>query len=139
MCTLKYLRLDQDEGISVTEEIFSGGVGPVGRWWQGNRQAAISSPRSRAQAIEAEFAAVKKGDLAPTLVDILQLDALAKLPDNAKIVAPFESTRPTRRQANTRQHPRRPPDRRPLRTPRERTHTPATAARPPPAGCPRAT
>jgi hypothetical protein len=39
------------------------------------------------------YAAIKKGEPDPTLVAILQLDALAKFAesDNAKIVVPFES------------------------------------------------
>jgi regulator of protease activity HflC (stomatin/prohibitin superfamily) len=60
---------------------------------EGNRQAAILESEGRAQAIETVYAAIKKGDPDPTLVAILQLDALAKFADsdNAKIVVPFES------------------------------------------------
>jgi regulator of protease activity HflC (stomatin/prohibitin superfamily) len=60
---------------------------------EGNRQAAILEAEGRAQAIETVYAAIKKGDPDPTLVAILQLDALAKFADsdNAKIVVPFES------------------------------------------------
>ena len=60
---------------------------------EGNRQAAILEAEGRAQAIETVYAAIKKGEPDPTLVAILQLDALAKFADsdNAKIVVPFES------------------------------------------------
>jgi regulator of protease activity HflC (stomatin/prohibitin superfamily) len=60
---------------------------------EGSRQAAILESEGRAQAIETVYAAIKKGDPDPTLVAILQLDALAKFADsdNAKIVVPFES------------------------------------------------
>ena len=60
---------------------------------EGNRQAAILESEGRAQAIETVYAAIKKGDPNPTLVAILQLDALAKFADsdNAKIVVPFEA------------------------------------------------
>ena len=59
----------------------------------GNWHAAILESEGRAQAIETVYAAIKKGDPDPTLVAILQLDALAKFADgdNAKIVVPFES------------------------------------------------
>lgn len=60
---------------------------------EGTRQAAILESEGRAQAIETVYGAIKKGDPDPTLVAILQLDALAKFAesDNAKIVVPFES------------------------------------------------
>jgi len=60
---------------------------------EGDRQAAILESEGRAQAIETVYGAIKKGDPDPTLVAILQLDALAKFAesDNAKIVVPFES------------------------------------------------
>ena len=60
---------------------------------EGNRQAAILESEGLAQAIETVYTAIKKGDPDPTLVAILQLDALAKFADsdNAKIVVPFES------------------------------------------------
>jgi regulator of protease activity HflC (stomatin/prohibitin superfamily) len=60
---------------------------------EGGRQAAILEAEGRSQAISAVYAAIKKGDPDPTLVAILQLDALAKFADsdNAKIVVPFES------------------------------------------------
>jgi regulator of protease activity HflC (stomatin/prohibitin superfamily) len=60
---------------------------------EGNRQAAILESEGRAQAIETVYAAIKKGDPDPTLIAILQLDALAKFADsdNAKIVVPYES------------------------------------------------
>jgi regulator of protease activity HflC (stomatin/prohibitin superfamily) len=60
---------------------------------EGGRQAAILEAEGRAQAIAAVYAAIKKGEPDPTLVAILQLDALVKFAesDNAKIVVPFES------------------------------------------------
>jgi regulator of protease activity HflC (stomatin/prohibitin superfamily) len=60
---------------------------------EGARQAAILEAEGRSQAISTVYAAIKKGDPDPTLVAILQLDALAKFAesDNAKIVVPFES------------------------------------------------
>ncbi len=60
---------------------------------EGNRQAAILEAEGRSQAISTVYAAIKKGEPDPTLVAILQLDALAKFAesDNAKIVVPFES------------------------------------------------
>jgi regulator of protease activity HflC (stomatin/prohibitin superfamily) len=60
---------------------------------EGERQAAILSSEGRAQAIETVYAAIKRGDPDPTLVAILQLDALSKFADsdNTKIVVPYES------------------------------------------------
>ena len=60
---------------------------------EGNRQAAILEAEGRSQAITEVYAAIKKGEPDPTLIAILQLDALAKFADsdNAKIVIPFES------------------------------------------------
>jgi regulator of protease activity HflC (stomatin/prohibitin superfamily) len=60
---------------------------------EGARQSAILEAEGRSQAISTVYAAIKKGDPDPTLVAILQLDALAKFAesDNAKIVVPFES------------------------------------------------
>jgi regulator of protease activity HflC (stomatin/prohibitin superfamily) len=60
---------------------------------EGERQAAILESEGRAQAIETVYAAIKKGDPDPTLVAILQLDALSKFAerDLAMIVVPFES------------------------------------------------
>jgi regulator of protease activity HflC (stomatin/prohibitin superfamily) len=60
---------------------------------EGNRQAAILAAEGRAKAIETVYGAIKRGDPDPTLVAILQLDALSKFADsdNAKIVVPFES------------------------------------------------
>ncbi|HKA82323.1 MAG TPA: SPFH domain-containing protein [Acidimicrobiales bacterium] len=60
---------------------------------EGARQSAILEAEGRSQAISSVYAAIKKGDPDPTLVAILQLDALAKFAesDNAKIVVPFES------------------------------------------------
>ncbi len=60
---------------------------------EGSRQAAILEAEGRSQAISTVYAAIKKGEPDPTLVAILQLDALAKFAesDNAKIVVPFES------------------------------------------------
>ena len=60
---------------------------------QGNREAAMLEAEGRAQAITTVYAAIKAAAPDPTLVAILQLDALAKFADsdNAKIVVPFES------------------------------------------------
>lgn len=60
---------------------------------EGARQSAILEAEGRSQAISTVYTAIKKGDPDPTLVAILQLDALAKFAesDNAKIVVPFES------------------------------------------------
>jgi regulator of protease activity HflC (stomatin/prohibitin superfamily) len=60
---------------------------------EGARQAAILEAEGRSEAITTVYAAIKKGEPDPTLVAILQLDALAKFAesDNAKIVVPFES------------------------------------------------
>jgi regulator of protease activity HflC (stomatin/prohibitin superfamily) len=60
---------------------------------EGNRQAAILEAEGRSQAITEVYGAIKKGEPDPTLIAILQLDALAKFAesDNAKIVVPFES------------------------------------------------
>jgi regulator of protease activity HflC (stomatin/prohibitin superfamily) len=60
---------------------------------EGERQAAILEAEGRAQAIETVYGAIKKGEPDPTLVAILQLDALSKFAesDNAKIVVPYES------------------------------------------------
>ena len=60
---------------------------------RGTARRRYSSPRAAAQAIETVYAAINKGDPNPTLVAILQLDALAKFADsdNAKIVVPFEA------------------------------------------------
>jgi regulator of protease activity HflC (stomatin/prohibitin superfamily) len=62
---------------------------------EGGRQAAILEAEGRSQAITTVYAAIKKSEPDPTLVAILQLDALAKFAesDNAKIVVPFESAR----------------------------------------------
>jgi regulator of protease activity HflC (stomatin/prohibitin superfamily) len=60
---------------------------------EGNRQAAILESEGRSKAITTVYAAIKRGEPDPTLVAILQLDALSKFADskNAKIVVPFES------------------------------------------------
>ena len=60
---------------------------------EGNRQAAILEAEGRAQAIATVYGAIKQAEPDPTLVAILQLDALARFADsdNAKIVVPFES------------------------------------------------
>jgi regulator of protease activity HflC (stomatin/prohibitin superfamily) len=60
---------------------------------EGNRQAAMLEAEGRAKAIETVYGAIKRGDPDPTLVAILQLDALSKFAesDNAKIVVPYES------------------------------------------------
>ena len=60
---------------------------------EGNKQAAILESEGRAQAIAAVYSSIKRAEPDPTLVAILQLDALAKFADsdNATIVVPFES------------------------------------------------
>jgi regulator of protease activity HflC (stomatin/prohibitin superfamily) len=60
---------------------------------EGERQASILAAEGRAQAIASVYAAIKDQAPDPTLVAILQLDALSKFAesDNAKIVVPFES------------------------------------------------
>ena len=60
---------------------------------EGEQQAAILESEGRAQAIATVYAAIKRAEPDPTLVAILQLDALAKFAesDNAKIVVPYES------------------------------------------------
>jgi regulator of protease activity HflC (stomatin/prohibitin superfamily) len=60
---------------------------------EGARQAAILEAEGRSQAIATVYEAIKKADPDPTLLAILQLDALAKFAesDNAKIVVPYES------------------------------------------------
>jgi regulator of protease activity HflC (stomatin/prohibitin superfamily) len=60
---------------------------------EGARQSAILEAEGRSQAIEHVYAAIKGQAPDPTLVSILQLDALARFADsdNAKIVVPFES------------------------------------------------
>ena len=73
------------------------------------RQAAILESEGRAQAIETVYGAIKQGEPDPTLVAILQLDALAKFAesDNAKIVVPYESAGAARRGADAAQRARR--------------------------------
>jgi regulator of protease activity HflC (stomatin/prohibitin superfamily) len=60
---------------------------------EGARQAAILEAEGRSQAIATVYAAIKDQAPDPTLVAILQLDALARFADsdNAKIVVPYES------------------------------------------------
>jgi regulator of protease activity HflC (stomatin/prohibitin superfamily) len=60
---------------------------------EGARQAAILESEGRSKAITTVYGAIKRGEPDPTLVAILQLDALSKFADsdNAKIVVPFES------------------------------------------------
>jgi regulator of protease activity HflC (stomatin/prohibitin superfamily) len=60
---------------------------------EGARQAALLEAEGRSGAIETVYGAIKSADPDPTLVAILQLDALSKFAesDNAKIVVPFES------------------------------------------------
>jgi len=60
---------------------------------EGNRQAAILEAEGRAQAVSTVYSAITNANPDPTLVAILQLDALARFADseNAKIVVPFES------------------------------------------------
>ena len=81
---------------------------------EGSRQAAILESEGRAQAIETVYKAIKSANPDPTLVAILQLDALAKFAesDNAKIVVPFESGRLAGCRADVAQRPCRRTDRR---------------------------
>jgi regulator of protease activity HflC (stomatin/prohibitin superfamily) len=60
---------------------------------EGARQAALLEAEGRSGAIKTVYEAIKSADPDPTLVAILQLDALGKFAesDNAKIVVPFES------------------------------------------------
>jgi regulator of protease activity HflC (stomatin/prohibitin superfamily) len=60
---------------------------------EGARQAAILEAEGRSKAITTVYGAIKKESPDPTLVAILQLDALSKFADsdNAKIVVPYES------------------------------------------------
>ena len=60
---------------------------------QGNREAAILEAQGRADAIKTVYDAISAADPGPTLLAILQLDALAKFADspNSKLVVPFES------------------------------------------------
>jgi regulator of protease activity HflC (stomatin/prohibitin superfamily) len=60
---------------------------------EGNRQAALLEAEGRAGAIESVYRSIRAADPDPTLVAILQLDALGKFAesDNATIVVPFES------------------------------------------------
>jgi len=60
---------------------------------EGARQAAILESEGRSKAITTVYGAIKRGEPDPTLVAILQLDALSKFADsdNAKIVVPYES------------------------------------------------
>jgi len=61
---------------------------------EGSKQAAILESEGRAQAVASVYAAIKRAEPDPTLVAILQLDALSKFAesDNAKIVVPYESS-----------------------------------------------
>jgi regulator of protease activity HflC (stomatin/prohibitin superfamily) len=60
---------------------------------EGARQAVILEAEGRAEAIAHVYSAIKGQDPDPTLVSILQLDALTRFADsdNAKIVVPYES------------------------------------------------
>ncbi len=60
---------------------------------EGARQAALLEAEGRAGAVKTVYEAIKSAEPDPTLVAILQLDALGKFADsdNAKIVVPFES------------------------------------------------
>jgi regulator of protease activity HflC (stomatin/prohibitin superfamily) len=60
---------------------------------EGARQAALLEAEGRAGAIESVYGAIKAADPDPTLVAILQLDALGKFADsdNSTIVVPFEA------------------------------------------------
>jgi regulator of protease activity HflC (stomatin/prohibitin superfamily) len=60
---------------------------------EGERQAAILEAEGRAQAIATVYESIKRANPDPTLVAILQLDALAKLAasDNTTLMVPYES------------------------------------------------
>ena len=60
---------------------------------EGNRQAAILESEGRAQAIETVYNAIRAANPDPTLVAILQLDALSKFAesDSNTLVVPYES------------------------------------------------
>ena len=60
---------------------------------EGNRQATILEAEGRAIAIASIYGAIKQADPDPTLLAILQLDALSKFADsaNTKVVVPYES------------------------------------------------
>jgi regulator of protease activity HflC (stomatin/prohibitin superfamily) len=60
---------------------------------EGNKQAAILEAEGRAEAVATVYGAIRSAAPDPTLVAILQLDALARFADseNAKIVVPYES------------------------------------------------
>jgi len=60
---------------------------------EGARQSVILEAEGRAEAIAHVYAAIKGQNPDPTLVSILQLDALTRFADsdNAKIVVPYES------------------------------------------------
>ena len=60
---------------------------------QGNREAAILEAQGRALAIASVYEAIKAAGPDPTLVAILQLDALSKFAtsDNATVLVPYES------------------------------------------------
>jgi regulator of protease activity HflC (stomatin/prohibitin superfamily) len=60
---------------------------------EGARQAALLEAEGRSGAIKTVYGAIKSAEPDPTLVAILQLDALGRFAesDNAKIVVPFES------------------------------------------------
>jgi regulator of protease activity HflC (stomatin/prohibitin superfamily) len=60
---------------------------------EGARQAALLEAEGRAGAVKSVYEAIKAAEPDPTLVAILQLDALGRFAesDNAKIVVPFES------------------------------------------------
>jgi regulator of protease activity HflC (stomatin/prohibitin superfamily) len=60
---------------------------------EGARQSAILESEGRAQAITTVYDSIKRADPDPTLVAILQLEALGKLAasDNTTIMVPYES------------------------------------------------
>jgi regulator of protease activity HflC (stomatin/prohibitin superfamily) len=60
---------------------------------EGAKQAAILEAEGRARAVTGVYSAIKRSDPDPTLVAILQLDALSKFADSdsATIVVPYES------------------------------------------------
>jgi regulator of protease activity HflC (stomatin/prohibitin superfamily) len=61
---------------------------------EGERQSAILQSQGRAQAIKTVYEAIKNAEPDPTLVAILQLEALAKFAesDNTTVMVPYESS-----------------------------------------------
>ena len=100
----KRARILQSEGLQQSAiNVAEGGPGAVAAEGErqaailraeGNRQAAILEAEGRAQAIESVYGAIKKGEPDPTLVAILQLDALASSPRATTPRSSCRSSRP---------------------------------------------